>query len=172
MTSVLLRTRIIATHHIELCLAKAQYFIRLDRGSVVDQKYIVRNNQEEHDRDLAETGRDLFKVFQSTSKSADYPGEPSNGLESCEGESLPNRALDARKPTIVPKKFIEEEKRQIGAVKLQTYKLYLSATGGTIIFLIIIWVHSIYTISIMGTVSSMFFAIDHSLKTSFVVMVA
>ena len=69
------RTRIIATHHIELCLAKAQYFIRLDRGSVVDQKYIVRNNQEEHDRDLAETGGDLFKIFQSTSNSADYPGE-------------------------------------------------------------------------------------------------
>lgn len=43
------QTRIIATHHIELCLAKAQYFIQLDRGSVVDQKYIVRNIQEEHD---------------------------------------------------------------------------------------------------------------------------
>lgn len=86
----------------------------------------------------------MFRLFQSTSKSADYPAEPSNDLESCEGESLPNRALDARKPTIVPKKFMEEEKRQIGAVKLQTYKFYLSAMGGTIIFLVIIWVHSVY----------------------------
>ena len=146
------RTRIIATHHIDLCLAKAEYFVRLDRGRVVEQRNITRHSQEKPDTVWPD--RDSSSAMAALSVQPDPPESMLQDHESRDGESSSEHSLDARRAKIVPKKFMEEEVRETGVVKFRTYNSYLQAAGGIVTILVVICAHLAYTCSIVGRISS------------------
>lgn len=145
------RTRIIATHHVDLCLGKAEYFVRLDQGRVVEQRTITRHIQEKLDTRGPDT--DNWSTTDTLSVTPDHPVSILHDDESRDSESFFEQSLNARRAKIVPKKFIEEEQRETGVVKLQTYSFYFQATGGIITILVVICAHLAYTGSVVGRVS-------------------
>ena len=146
------RSRIIATHHVELCLAKAQYLVRLEQGRVTEQRLITRDCQENPDSDTAEADENAANVEESPSRSVVHPKQVLNKFKNCADATFPHREPEVKNAEGVPKKFIEEEKRQVGAVRLQTYTYYLGATGGITMLLAVVFLHLGYTGSIMGRV--------------------
>ena len=66
-----------------------------------------------------------------------------------------NGTVEARRETDVTKvkKFVEDEEREKGSVKLGTYRGYLNATGGLWILIVVVIAHVGYMASITGRVS-------------------
>ncbi|KAL2809098.1 P-loop containing nucleoside triphosphate hydrolase protein [Aspergillus granulosus] len=96
------RTRILATHHVKLCVHSAAYLIELENGSVL-RAYRPTGASEIDDR--SETS------FESTA-------EP-EGIKHLH-----------RRNSVKANKFYEEEKRETGVVKAAVYKAYIQASGG------------------------------------------
>ena len=149
------RTRILATHHVGLCATKANYFIRLDHGRVVEQRCNTRDSQKQLASDQAELERKMSSPANFPSESLNHFEEASDNPKGSAGGNIPNGAVDAKKSISVPRKFIEEEKREHGAVRAHTYKFYFSTAGGVIMFLFVVCAHLLYTASIMGRVSGL-----------------
>ncbi len=135
------RTRILATHHVDLCLVRAQCFVRLDRGRILEQKPTLANFPEGPEEDPKDIEHNFSIPVDSPSKVGGRREDATSNLE--DGQQLAS----------MPKKYVEEESRQVGAVKFQTYRSYLAATGGSLMFVLIICAHLSYTGSIMGRVS-------------------
>ena len=145
------RTRVIATHHTDLCLAKAEYFVRLDRGRIVEQKNITRDPQEKPDTSRAD--RNSRSTTDALSVLQDHPESILHDHESRDSMSSSEHQPHDMKGKILPKKFIEEEQRQSGVVKFHIYNFYFQATGGIITILVVISAHLAYTGSFVGRVS-------------------
>ncbi|KAJ5428287.1 P-loop containing nucleoside triphosphate hydrolase protein [Penicillium cf. griseofulvum] len=129
------RTRILVTHHVALCLPRADYSVLLDNGCVqyagtVDElkksnhlKNILQETVTdgvyvgaEGDEILNDEESTLQKVISNTS--CQHPSTATNGA-----------TLTELRSTKTPKKFVEEEKRETGKVKLAVYTAYLSKGG-------------------------------------------
>ncbi|KAM5433565.1 hypothetical protein McanMca71_003424 [Microsporum canis] len=155
------RTRILVTHHVGLCLPQADYAVHLEHGAI---KYAGP---------LAELQR-TGKLNEILAEEADEietkkPSSPSRpkALYIPPREVDPTSAQDAiqdqkKEP---PKKFQQEEGREIGAVKLINYVKYLHNGGGfsywamvlsffilyAVLAVVRTWWISIWTRSVQGT---------------------
>ena len=130
------RTRILVTHHVALCLPKTKYLVLLGDGKAlsigtVDQlrsrgelKAIIAQDEEEK---------------QEVRTDEDQPAIDNAGAEELEHQTShtpgPTRrrssaALPEGEPVKAPKKFIEKENREQGAIKIKIYAEYLKASGG------------------------------------------
>ncbi|KAB8298622.1 hypothetical protein EYC80_000801 [Monilinia laxa] len=126
------RTRILVTHHVALCKAKAKYIVELGDGTVEsagllsDLKEAGRLeriiNHEETPEQIAE---DESPILVSESSTVINTSE-SSGDENTDGNTLAK--IVSRKDD--PKKFVEEETRERGSVKGKVYGHYLNASGG------------------------------------------
>ncbi|GIJ85992.1 hypothetical protein Asppvi_004864 [Aspergillus pseudoviridinutans] len=106
------RTRVLATHHVRLCLRGAAYLVRLENGNVV---------QAGHPSSLVQDGTSEHRLDDGTSDTSDSEPKPLN----------PGQRTDATpRPAAQPKKYYEEEKRERGVVKAEVYKAYMKASGG------------------------------------------
>lgn len=113
------RTRILATHHAEMCLPRAHYHVRLHEGRVEN----------------AETVEPTDTVVASSS------GSKRSSLH----DTSETQTITASEDTVVasedsakkPKKD-DEEKRETGRVKWRVYKTYLQASNAPIRWTIII----------------------------------
>ncbi|KAI9729565.1 MAG: hypothetical protein M1834_006761 [Cirrosporium novae-zelandiae] len=130
------RTRIIVTHHVHLCLPRTDYSVLLGEGTIESAGSVnelgktgllghileaeregVSNIEEEisnTDSDTAEEGLVLQKVISTRSARSHRENNTDNLL----------------KPQQPPKKFVEDEARETGSIKLHIYKVYIRATGG------------------------------------------
>ncbi len=160
------RTRILVTHHTDLCISKASYHVILGHGGVLQVEHL---DSSENRRRFSNTPTDgvvsvgkkshqprkgsddqhhkLWDPSQDMSRLEEgfrYPHAGENGTEREE------HGPEARQP----KKFVEDEKRDIGSVKLSTYRSYLSAAGGLWIFIVVVVAHFGYMASILGRVSA------------------
>jgi ABC-type multidrug transport system fused ATPase/permease subunit len=99
------RTRIIATHHVELCRPYARYISHLSAGSA----NVVPTNLSDQ---LTQGG------FTSSN----------TGFQRC----MSNYEMAAQTPSKAPhgKRFVEEETRAQGAIKKHVYLAFLEASGG------------------------------------------
>ncbi|KGO69898.1 ABC transporter, integral membrane type 1 [Penicillium expansum] len=140
------RTRILVTHHVALCLPRTDYSVLLENGRIkyagtIDDlreshhlEDILREEQAAEQADLAAAGEDgeflndeettLQKVISNTSHHK--PSTATNG-QAANG----NGTATAQTPT--PKKFVEDEKREIGSVQLAIYIAFLNK-GGSVLF--------------------------------------
>lgn len=117
------RTRILVTHHVDLCLPKAKYMTLLGEGGVVYAGFVA---------DLQRDGRlkTTLKQNEERLRREDLDGEI-NGSSSIMQESI--RLKDVKTSTQglkPPKKFTEEEQKETGPIKLGIYNEYLVASGG------------------------------------------
>ncbi|KAJ5812061.1 P-loop containing nucleoside triphosphate hydrolase protein [Penicillium riverlandense] len=131
------RTRILVTHHVALCLPRTDYSVLLENGCVkyagtIDElkksnhlEDILREENAveegghvaaEGDEILNDEETTLQKVISNTSHQ--HPSTGMNGATAAEPTS-----------TKTPRKFVEEEKRETGRVKLAVYAAYLSQAG-------------------------------------------
>lgn len=112
------RTRILATHHPEMCMAYASYLVRLDNGRV--------EGVEKIESDQA-TGPSA-----AASAPADEEDEPeeggSNGAAAAEGDA-DKAASDKKKDT---------EERETGRVKSRVYREYIRASNSLFLWLLIL----------------------------------
>ncbi|KAL9127605.1 MAG: hypothetical protein Q9217_003563 [Psora testacea] len=126
------RTRILATHHVGLCLPEASYFVLLGEGTakqagspedfcqteVLDRiaSQPIRSNTV----DIMEEGVNTSAVEEGQSKKV-----RSAALHVVDESKLNVTAANSRN-----KKFVEEEGKEKGSVKLTIYKEYLMRSGG------------------------------------------
>ncbi|GIK00040.1 hypothetical protein Aspvir_004054 [Aspergillus viridinutans] len=106
------RTRVLATHHVRLCLGGAAYLVRLENGNVV---------QVGHPSSLVQDGTSEQRLDDGTSDPRDSKPKPPN----------PGQRTNATlRSDSQPKKYYEEEKRERGVVRAEVYKAYMKASGG------------------------------------------
>ncbi|KAJ5824161.1 ABC transporter integral membrane type 1 [Penicillium robsamsonii] len=157
------RTRILVTHHVALCLPRTDYSVLLENGRIkyagtVDDlkeshhlEDILREEQAAEqagliaDRDHHELPNDeettLQKVISNTSyqKASTAPnGQAPNG----------NGTATAQTPT--PKKFVEDEKRETGSVRLAVYLAFLNKAGSVVYWLITLAVYLSFSTLLIG----------------------
>ncbi|KAF4157600.1 hypothetical protein CNMCM6936_009212 [Aspergillus lentulus] len=106
------RTRVLATHHVRLCLGGAAYLVRLENGSVVQAGHPSSLVQETPEQRLDD----------STSDPSDSEPTP---LKTGQRINAGPTESDTQ-----PKKYYEEEKRERGVVRAEVYKAYVRASGG------------------------------------------
>ncbi|KAL4876553.1 P-loop containing nucleoside triphosphate hydrolase protein [Aspergillus karnatakaensis] len=102
------RTRILATHHVKMCLDGAAYLVKLDNGRVVQAKTLQGS-----------ANVDGIDTEDSTGTTNSRAPSPSRTTQTTRRESVSKAA-----------KFYEEEKRETGFVKAMVYKRYMAASGG------------------------------------------
>ncbi|KAG2412200.1 hypothetical protein HFD88_009757 [Aspergillus terreus] len=125
------RTRIIATHHIRLCLSKTAYCVMLENGCVLGAgtpNALVQNGV-------------LVEHSMTSPEHIDRP-KATNGAAQMSRSAYRRRAstssfssLERYQPRASTQdpgagKYYEEEKREIGAVKMEVWKTYMQACGG------------------------------------------
>ncbi|KAL4905043.1 hypothetical protein BDW74DRAFT_167827 [Aspergillus multicolor] len=104
------RTRVLATHHVRLCLDSAAYVVRLDNGRAVHARQ-------------QDTSEDVTPETTNSSQSPTRVGSPDPVTKSTRRESV--SVADT-------KKFYEIEKRETGVIKAKVYNAYINASGGYI----------------------------------------
>ncbi|OAA54758.1 ABC bile acid transporter [Niveomyces insectorum RCEF 264] len=125
------RTRILATHHPEQCLAHAAYLVKLDNGRMKAAERLTH-------------GPDGEPVASSSSSSSSSSGgaaaqapadRDSNEPQASDGGGLPTN-VDASKRTA--RKMNEEEERQTGRVKSHVYREYIKASNSYFLWVAVI----------------------------------
>lgn len=117
------RTRILVTHHVALCKSKAKYIVELGHGTV--EKYGFT-------QDLASDGTLQEIVNREETEHEIQEDQESTAVDSeqsVDGEITTQlKKVDSKKVT--PKKFVEDEAREQGAVKAAVYLNYMKSSGG------------------------------------------
>ncbi|TVY43944.1 ATP-dependent bile acid permease [Lachnellula occidentalis] len=114
------RTIILVTHHVGLCLPRAEYVVHLTAEGGFDYAGLVK--------DARETGK-----FENILKDGAVEEAEDDLTSDQEASAESNHETDGtatKKPDHAPKKLVEDEKRETGQVKRSVYYAYLGATGG------------------------------------------
>lgn len=112
------RTRVLVTHHVALCKSRTKYLVELGDGTVEHAGFLS---------ELEEDGT-LTNIIshEAGAKKADEDATAVNSEVSFDhGETL--KKTDTK---TVAKKFVEEERREKGAIAKAIYWKYIQASGG------------------------------------------
>ncbi|KUI70297.1 ATP-dependent bile acid permease [Cytospora mali] len=125
------RTRILVTHHVGLCQPKTKYLVELGEGKVLHAGLLT---ELENDGTLAliksqeQTEEEIREDENATAVNSQEPSdEEIEEEETADGNTL-KKTLSRQDN--VPRKFVEEEKRETGAIKTHVYGAYLKSSGG------------------------------------------
>ncbi|KAI9286497.1 P-loop containing nucleoside triphosphate hydrolase protein [Umbelopsis sp. AD052] len=132
------RTRILVTHHVRLCSGAAQYLVKMDNGRIALHGKIqdVLKSEFLHDvigdegTEFIEDDEDAIEEGAIDSTTATVTEESSSGEQTINGENTA-----AKKPVHT---LVQSEGRERGRVKSQIYKMYISASGGIPLWILII----------------------------------
>lgn len=118
------RTRILATHHAELCLPKASYLVRLHEGRVESAEAATpspngSNRSSVHDESETQTMVDPQEDHLSSEDTTIAPTEIADGQKKAKSKE-------------------DEEKRETGRVKWKVYKTYLKASKAPVLWSLIL----------------------------------
>ena len=126
------RTRILVTHHVSLVISKAKYAVHLAEGTVSRAGYVD---------DLKQTGA-LDALLKEGNKNRKDKGDKDEELNTTDNGLTKIMSKRSQRSAIIddggidtkskdtPKKFVEDEKQESGAIKFSVYKNYLVASGG------------------------------------------
>lgn len=157
------RTRILVTHHVALCLPRTDYAIFLEDGTAkhvgtIDElrqsgalsSILVKEQENESDRDSSSSAT---PVIEDEDPSSEHGATLQKVLSNrSRRDSVIDGGNAPRKTP--PKKFIEEEKRETGSVKLSVYKRYIQNGGGTPYWFVVLLIFVAYMLLWVGRVSS------------------
>jgi ABC-type multidrug transport system fused ATPase/permease subunit len=152
------RTRVLVTHHVALCLPKTDYSVLLENGCVKYAGTIDDLRKENHLNDI------LQEESEATEQDQNAPTEESAALNPEEttlqkviSNTSRRRPSHSQNDTVTkpapPKKFIEDEQREVGSVRLSVYASYFSMGGHIVLWLITIAVYLSYSSLMIGRVS-------------------
>ncbi|CAK7272308.1 hypothetical protein SEPCBS119000_005053 [Sporothrix epigloea] len=165
------RTRILVTHHVGLCAPKTKFLVELGEGRVLNSgltselaqdgtldqiKSHEQSAVEENEDDTAEAT--AVNSDNSTDNGDDADNE--NDSSASDGGAIKKTASRASQAAAsssadaaskqTPRKFVEDEKREEGAVRKQVYFAYLKASGGWPFWSSILFVFIIVQILAVG----------------------
>lgn len=124
------RTRILVTHHVALCQTKTKYLVELGDGKILHAGLL---SELEDDGTLAkiksqeQTAEEIREDEDSTAVNSHEPSDEE--VEEDTGNTL-KKILS--KQDNVPRKFVEDEKLEKGAIKTHVYGAYLKGSGGIV----------------------------------------
>ncbi|GAA6008715.1 uncharacterized protein JCM10292_005037 [Rhodotorula paludigena] len=151
------RTVILITHHISLCLASADYVVRMSEGRVALQGRVDELDKAElttelvEDDDAAEEAESEDKAEEAKKEGGTVDSKDAKEAEHAAALAIPQQSASAISspgatpgtstpvpgaidgPSAVKRggKLVEEEKRATGRVKWSVYNLYLQSAGYT-----------------------------------------
>lgn len=133
------RTRILVTHHVGLCLPQADYAVHLEHGAIKYAGTLVELQQTENLREiLAEEFTGEEAKIQPPYKALHEQPAVGNSADAHDGVQG-----QIKEP---PRKFQQDEGREIGAVKLINYVNYLRNGGGLSFWTIVMFLFAIFAI--------------------------
>ncbi|KAL1882253.1 hypothetical protein Daus18300_000739 [Diaporthe australafricana] len=124
------RTRILVTHHVALCQAKTKYLVELGDGKVLHAGLL---SELENDGTLdlikshEQTDEEIREDENATAVNSNDPSDEDSEEDETNGNTL-KKILS--KQGNDPRKFVEDEKREQGAIKTHVYSAYLKDSGG------------------------------------------
>ncbi|KAI4117408.1 MAG: hypothetical protein LQ345_002349 [Seirophora villosa] len=121
------RTRILVTHHLDLCQSQPRYAVLLGRETVeyaglaqgIDRSATLEDTMS---LALADNQKRVDALPDGQLSDADGP----SGADSSQSDDR----VDDKKVPPEPRKFTEDETRDTGTIQLKLYKRYVSSTGG------------------------------------------
>lgn len=140
------RTRILVTHHVSLCAPKTKFLVELGEGHVLHSGLLSELAEDgtldrikSHEQSAAEINDD--ETAEATAVNSDNSTDNGDDNDNESGPSdggalkkIASRASQAAAAEAAPKqkarKFVEDEKREEGAVRKHVYLAYLKASGG------------------------------------------
>ena len=150
------RTRILVTHHVQLCLSRTKYSVLLGEGTVAHAGFVT---------DLQRSGSlaDFLKLEEDDEKqeeSSILEGEETDGdmLQKIMSRvtevsvKVDDGVIDT-KGKGQPKKFTEDEKRETGSIKFAVYREYVVTSGGFKIWTPLVGFFLAYMALVLGRVS-------------------
>ncbi|KAF3387432.1 ATP-dependent bile acid permease [Penicillium rolfsii] len=150
------RTRVLVTHHVALCLPKTDYSVLLENGCVKYAGTIDDLRKENHLDDILQEESEATEQDQTvlTEESAALNPEETTLQKvisniSRRGPSHAQNNDTTAKPA-PPKKFVEDERREVGSVRLSVYAGYFSMGGHILLWLITIAVYLSYSSLMIG----------------------
>lgn len=124
------RTRILVTHHVALCQDKTKYLVELGDGKVLHAGLL---SELENDGTLdlikshEQTDEEIREDENVTAVNSHEPSDEDSEEDESHGNTL-KKILS--KQDNDPRKFVEDEKREQGAIKTHVYGVYLKDSGG------------------------------------------
>lgn len=138
------RTRILVTHHVELCLPRTDYSILLENGCVKYAGTIDELRKSNHLDDILREEQAAAQQDKNIeAEETDHLLDPeesglqkviSNNPPQPEQDQTPNNEQAATKAS--PKKFVEDERREVGNISLAVYKQYFAMAFNPFAFLL------------------------------------
>ncbi|KAK6333028.1 hypothetical protein TWF718_010852 [Orbilia javanica] len=121
------RTRILVTHHVQLCLPKTEYIVELKDGQIERAASVT---------ELKRTGS-LTKIIEQEEEAQKHDKENdelaieviAESSSQANGNSNGNGTVAAKVPK-KPRTFVEKEAREKGAIKFSVYRKYIQSSGG------------------------------------------
>ena len=160
------RTRILVTHHTDICMSKAKYYVVLGEEGVLQAEYLEDLANREQlvnisSKGVGSVGNDspqsrmdsVVHDFKGLNQLQDVVRFGKGSREPDPGKVVMTGAERGPKAA-APKKFVEDEKRDTGSVKLSTYRSYINAAGGFGLMFVVVLAHLGYMASILGRVST------------------
>ncbi|KAJ5201896.1 uncharacterized protein N7498_006559 [Penicillium cinerascens] len=147
------RTRILVTHHVALCLPRTDYSVLLENGCVRFAGTIDELQKGNH-------LEDILREENAAEQQSHIAGEPDDLLNAEETnlKVISNKSRrrsstvhnDTTPKIAAPKKFVEDEKREVGSISLSVYKSYLSMGGGLPFWLVTVLIYLIFSTLMIG----------------------
>lgn len=123
------RTRILATHHAEMCLPRASYLVRLHEGAVESTEAITPA-----DPIMTSTSGSKRSSIHDASETQTMVDTQESQISSEETTATATENTNGRKK----KNKEDEEKRETGRVKWKVYKIYLQASRAPLLWMIMV----------------------------------
>ncbi|OOQ84862.1 ABC transporter family protein [Penicillium brasilianum] len=149
------RTRVLVTHHVALCLPKTEYSVLLENGCVKYAGTIDDLRKENHLDDILQEEHEATEEDQSTLNEESTALNPEETtLQKVISNTSRRRPSHSQNDTTPkgtsPKKFIEDEQREVGSVRLSVYASYFSMGGHIVLWLITLLVYLSYSSLMIG----------------------
>ncbi|KAL2270974.1 hypothetical protein VTJ83DRAFT_345 [Remersonia thermophila] len=125
------RTRILVTHHVALCEPKTKYLVELGDGGVLHAG-LLSELREEGALERIKTHEQILEEIEADELATAVNSDHSSAEEQLGGGGANGDAALQKVPskTQAPRKFVEEEAREQGAVRKHIYLTYLRDSGG------------------------------------------
>ncbi|KAI1174319.1 P-loop containing nucleoside triphosphate hydrolase protein [Nemania sp. FL0916] len=124
------RTRILVTHHVALCESKAKYLIELGEGRVLHSGLLSDLEEagtleqiKSHEQGEEEIRRE--QIIRDDEEMTNVNSEDVSPTDVDPSEESPVASPSKAQP----RKFVEEEKKEQGAIKVRVYATYLKYSG-------------------------------------------
>lgn len=144
------RTRILVTHHVALCQLKTKYLVELGDGKVLNAGLLSELEDDgtldlikSHEQTSTEIREDENTTAVNSQEVSDDDEVDQNGADGNTLKKVLSKQPEARK-------FVEDEKREQGAIKTHVYGVYLKDSGGWAFWIALLSIYVVVQALLLG----------------------